>query len=65
MAKKGSYQGKRHINKPYTPRKLYTVQEELQILKELEESDAPIPVFTRWKEITASTIQNWQNVYKT
>ena len=62
--KKGSYQGKRHINKPYTPRKLYTVQEKLQILKELEESGSPIPVFARWKEITAATIQNWQNAYK-
>jgi transposase InsO family protein len=63
--KKGSYQSKRHINRPYTPRKFYTVQEKLQILKELEESGTPIPVFARWKEITASTIQTWQNAYKT
>jgi transposase InsO family protein len=63
--KNGKYQGKRHINRPYTPRKTYSVQEKLQILKELEESGSPIPVFAKWKEITAATIQNWQNVYKT
>jgi len=63
--KKGSYQGKRHINRPYTPRKTYSVQEKLQILKELEASNAPISVFARWKGITALTIQTWQNAYKT
>lgn len=62
--KNGSYRGKRHINRPYTPRKTYTVREKLQILKELEESGSPIPIFAKWKEITAATIQNWQNAYK-
>lgn len=63
--KKGRYQGKRHIPRPYKPRKIYSVQDKLQILNELSESGSPIPVFAKWKEITAATIQNWQNAYKT
>lgn len=63
--KEGRYQGKRHIPRPYKPRKIYSVQDKLQILKELEESGSPIPVFAKWKKITASTIQAWQNAYKT
>jgi transposase InsO family protein len=63
--KKGRYQGKRHIPRPYKPRKIYSVQDKLQIIKELEESGTPISVFAKWKGIPANTIQNWQNAYKT
>jgi len=63
--KKKSYRFSKPITRPYHHRKTYTVEEKLQILKELEESTAPISVFAKWKGTAAITIQNWQNAYKT
>lgn len=63
--KKGRYQGKRYIPRPYKPRKIYSVQDKLQILKELDESGTPISVFAKWKGMPGHTIQQWQNAYKT
>jgi len=62
--KKGHYQGKKYIPRPYKPRKIYSVQDKLQILKELDESGTPISVFAKWKGMPGNTIQQWQNAYK-
>jgi len=63
--KRKSYRINKTISRPYQPRKTYTVEEKLRILKELEESGMPISVFAKWKEIATITIQTWQNAYKT
>lgn len=63
--KRKSYRFSKPITRPYRSRKTYTAEEKLQILKELEESTAPISVFAKWKGISSITIQSWQNAYKT
>ena len=63
--KKGSYSKSKPIKRPFVPRKTYSVQDKLQILKELEQSATPISVFAKWKGIPSVTIQTWQNAYAT
>jgi transposase InsO family protein len=63
--KRKSYRVNKFISRPYQPRKTYTAEEKLRILKELEGSGMPISVFAKWKEIAVITIQTWQNAYKT
>jgi len=47
------------------PCKVYSAEEKLQILKELEESGAPVLIFAKWKGISPTTLTNWQQQYKT
>jgi len=44
--------------------KSYTLDEKVQILKELEQSGAPPTVFARWKGIGVSTLLGWQEALK-
>ena len=48
-----------------SPSKFHTLEEKLEILKELDESGAPISVFAKWKGISANSIGNWVNARKT
>ncbi len=63
--KKRRYRKNQPANRPFSPRKTYSVQDKLQILKELEQSGTPISVFAKWKGIPSVTIQTWQNAYAT
>jgi putative transposase len=44
--------------------KVYTLDDKIQILKELEQSGAPVAIFAKWKGIGLATIIGWQNAYK-
>jgi transposase-like protein len=55
----------RMLNRIIHESKVHTLEEKLEVLKELDESGAPVSAFAKWKGISANTIVNWVNTRKT
>ncbi|MBI5359228.1 MAG: helix-turn-helix domain-containing protein [Planctomycetes bacterium] len=42
----------------------YGVEEKLKLVKELEESGAPVKVFAEWLNISVGSLEAWQKAYQ-
>jgi transposase InsO family protein len=56
----------RPYHRPYQePTKFHTLEEKLEILREFDQSGAPLSIFAKWKGISVTTLTIWFNIRKT
>ena len=55
---------KRKYTRKNTPQKIYSKEEKLKLIREFEQTGAPITVFCKWYGLGVATLKSWQEKLK-